>query len=714
MNWEDINDSKDPEALEKEASCASLLKGCSLLLWSMSTAQFLHQYEKEEELLNEVSRTMLKFGEIVFQAVMRQFSFSSRNGDACDALNTETDMTKIKTDVINQFSIARIGWLNSAQSFLSKFLGLFLRHQNQNENDLDSKKANPSENENLPHGFQIARVFMFCLLGRLQPGEESLAAMILSEDIRSPYPSYSYRYPYRNPYPYRNRMDEGDTGDTYDENIFFPSPIQKFLIRELCSSKHSRNQLLHSAKVCKSIGFIADARGPFALESLRSDVDRIDNPHPVDSEKEDNSRPLSDLGFTLPLGEHWLWHVLSSTIDPVDFDLSKEKQSKQSSLESKSNEPVSSREVQILNEAINIVSSCLRLLTEMENEDKAISGLFVSRVDTGFKLYHLTNVCLFPEEILRDDTVNELFISLFQKLATLDDTNANANANALRSATINTFVSACFEHSKITRVQNDSDSTQKSKEQQQSEEKLLFGDSAKSQRQQPNSFSFSNPQIQSIQDYMNDVMNVFLEFGAQYKAFVYCVRFLLRPNFPSSAISNTLLKLKDTIHLLTIEEEESDIESTRKFLEYGLSGGLPSTDHSRRDLPEVLDAYATLLKKKTVTKESSLRKEYIYMIAIGYLSRNLASSLQRCECGVEAFKKRLSNLDATILRDVFTATKRFLESEEGSKSDLINVVCELCLSDDDMDVELGEMLESLEGDIKSGNNWQKVTDLLKN
>lgn len=662
FDWKEQSSNGD---LQLEAGCASMVKSLSTFLWNLSTAEFLHVDKEDSKHSHLLQELMIEFGYAIILAL--------------DKRSIEQHSESIaNVELTNSISAPRKGWLNGAHCFLAKFLGFYLRQKHLTEK--------------VSKEYSIARVFVFCLLGRLQPGEEALAAMILSEDIQSPIESYQ------------------KSTFTNDENILFPGPIQKVLIRELCSTKQARNQLLHSAKVCRSIGFTADARGPFALESLRSQVDRVLPTSSKSDEEEDNSSKLPGIEQILPLGQDWLWHVLSSTIQPIDFE--------KEELNKTSNElDLKSRGAQMLQEASRIVSSCLKLLNEMESEDEIFSNLFINKIEQGFKLYHISNVCMFPEEILRNDTIEELFLSLFLSISCTCENIIGP------SPLIPAFMNACYQHSKVSQSRHEKQKdleTPKSKDEKESEEKLLYG-SLNSANQ-----AFSNLEIRSFQDFMQDMMDTFQQYGAQYKLFVLCIRFLLRPGFPPSVLSKTIQKLKETIHLLTLEEQ-TGAEDAQSMM-FAFSGGLPSKDGSRRDTPDLLDAFASLLLKKKkaahgdtdeTSSTSSLETQYLYQVGIGYLGRNLASSIQRCECGVGAAKKRLSQLDSSVLCDVFLTCKYLLESPTATKKDLVEIIQHVCVpsfekKDLKLSTDINIILECIDKGIDKDSNWEESLSSIKN
>ena len=114
---------------------------------------------------------------------------------------------------------------------------------------------------------------------------------------------------------------------------------------------------------------------------------------------------------------------------------------------------------QLLNDAAAVIISSLELLTYMEKEPS--SNGYTSQIHPGAKLYHLSNSCLFPEEVLRHEKFEQLFCCLFQDISSIKDHQSIPKA----------FVAACYQHSRTTRSKSESNGQAKNDE--ADEEKLL-------------------------------------------------------------------------------------------------------------------------------------------------------------------------------------------------------------------------------------------------
>ena len=165
----------------------------------------------------------------------------------------------------------------------------------------------------------------------------------------------------------------------YDSLSLIPVSIRSILFRELCTkSPRARKQYLHSIL---SRGDLLDGegtRGPFQVESLRcvadcSPQDRGEDPSPL-----------------LPMGKLCLLHILSSTINIDDI---------------RNYDELAQR----TNEAKMVILDALDTLLEMENEDQTFVT-YASQIEDGTKLYHLMNVCLFGENLIRDNGIQRYVI----------------------------------------------------------------------------------------------------------------------------------------------------------------------------------------------------------------------------------------------------------------------------------------------------------------
>ena len=328
-----------------------------------------------------------------------------------------------------------------------------------------------------------------------------------------------------------------------------------------------------------------------------------------------------------------MWNVLSSTVTSQHSNMSSNALSGDDS------------------ELLNIVSQTLCILLQLE---MATTGSFyTSSVTDGTKLYHIMNVCLFPEGVLSDDYVGSALEHLLKQAA------SDSSCSLVKD-----FIKACFEHSRLSKESRNL----KDDENDPSDRQLqrLFSSD------QSSSDDYTTGELKALDDFVDDLCNSYIEYGGQYAIFTRFIRFFLRHDFPAKVTTSVLTKLYPILSLLTVEEEE--IESLLFSLTQSVSGGLPSVDSSRRDPSSVLDSFAVSLKKKD--KELS-RSDYVYLLAVAVLGRNLASSSQRFECGLQAIRNRLSGVSDAVFYDVIQVSEKFV-SGGGTKDTLLTCVVDTC------------------------------------
>jgi len=520
-----------------------------------------------------------------------------------DALSIASDfnlMVSFSLRTISHFpppeapSLARAGWIDAAQYSIVKLL-------------CSAKQIAPND------GFELqqVRAMAYALLGRLQVGDEAMAAVLLSQDILFTTPTF-----------------KGEEGEAL--------PLQAMLLRELCNSQKSRGQLDHSFKLHKGHGITTAGNGPFGLESLRSEADYVAPPRKADEGVNDD---LSDP--IIPLGKCWLWQVLSSTVSPPP-----EASAQQRSM--------------LLVDAAAVIISSLELLSCMEDNFGSSSRHYTAQISAGTKLYHLSNSCLFPEEVLRDEQFESLFSSLFVCI-----TSETQGSTIVRASMAKAYVEACYCHSRINRSKKDEDDAEK--------EKLL----ALLDGNVRPADDFSTKEVTALVDFVGDMCSAYTEYGAQYEALNYCMRLLLLPGFPSKARVEVLTKLRGLLHLLTFQNEMGDLagESMSKALEVALDG-------SHREPSEVLNAFADALCSRGINDNARrLDAEtggYAYFIAIASLARSYSCSLRSKETGaVEAAKKRMERIDDEATTHILKVADRLSANEEDDGKAVVKCVLDV-------------------------------------
>ena len=496
-------------------------------------------------------------------------AFSSLVYSTLSALSaTDLEATAIPT-------AAQSGWIDATLYVLVKFLCSMKR---QDSNALSASDEAETEADD---GLRLLRAMSFALIGRLKVGDEAIAAVLLSQDVLFVTPSFN------------DRNNQG-------------SPLQAMLLRELVNSPRSQSQLDHSFKLHRGHGITTAGLGAFGLESLRSDAEFVAPPTRANEDGQDRSIAVEPL---IPLGKVWLWQVLSSTIDPPP-------------------ETSAQQRAELLHDAAAVIVSSLELLTYLERG--ASSRVYTSQIHSGAKLYHLSNSCLFPEEVLRHEKFEQLFCSLFEDISSRDGFLSIPKA----------YVEACYQHSRTTRTKSDNDSGKTNGN--TDEEKLLElfeGKSSKSQE-------FSAKEVAALVDFVGDMCSAYIEYGAQYESLNHCIRLLLRYGFPPKARIEIITKLRGLLHPLTFQRELDGgcSEGMAGSLELSLAVG------SQKEPPEVLDALVNALSSKdpndSIRRLDAQTGGYAYYFAVASLAHSYASSVLSKEPGAqEAAGRRMDRLD---------------------------------------------------------------------
>ena len=405
--------------------------------------------------------------------------------------------------------------------------------------------------------------------------------------------------------------------------------------------------------------------GSFQLESLRTEADRsVPPPQSTPSDTKDDSSSSCEI-LSLPLGDDWLFKLLSGNIDL-------------------GNSP--HQKIGRLQCTSEIIFSAFRLIIYMERENTQ----YASSTASGAKIYFLLNSCLFPEDIVRQDLFGPLFHELFNMYNDLSTCNESKEGDKDKAKS---FILTCFKHSTAAKNNHHQDSV--------SEDQVLqlFYDHSTSSTTDGNKkkkIELSPRCMKAVDDFVSDICTAFLDYGAQYDIFTRSIRFLLMSGFPSRNRIILLNTLKDLLHLLTTEDETeklvfslsghttnftSELALMQYDLKRSLSGGLPMRDGSSRDPSELLDTIASLLKRdKYNTLESG---GFFYLYGTGYLARNLASSAVRCECGLNAMKQRFQmmtkgGMNHDVLSDIVSIANTLMEDSIGSVDTLVKVIMETC------------------------------------
>jgi len=435
--------------------------------------------------------------------------------------------------------------------------------------------------------------------------------------------------------------------------------LRKLFLAELNLSSDRRLQLNHSSSM-----YFMQNINTYSLSSLRCVADFVGGSSNTDGDR-----------FFLPLGGLWMWNVLSSSTTTNAL-------------------PDAQREEQFL----DIVSRTLCLLLHLEMVEQ--EECYTKSISDGTKLYHITNVCLCPEMILSDEGIESSLRSLFQLRIGFGHKTTDTS-----SSLISEFVKACFQHSRLSKETKQKHSQDEAAgDTEKKLQEMLIGEKSSSSTE-----VYSKDEMRALNDFVDDMCNAYIEYGGQYATFTLFMRLFLRHDFPSTVISNVLTKLHPILNVLTIEDEDKD--TLHVYLSHSISGGLPNVDSSHRDPSSVLDSFSTLLKK---TDKELLRNDFVYLLAVAVLARNLASSSQRCECGLKAMKNRLRGVSDTVFFDIFQVSKKILVNESGTKDNLITCVLDVCL---DNESEISKQDSDTQNDFQWNSDnrdavWRRLVESL--
>ena len=455
------------------------------------------------------------------------------------------------------------------------------------------------------------------LLGNLQVGDEFFAVSILSRS---------------------SIFQISESGD----------PLQRALLRELVGNPKALQQLEHSSRLWEGgETSISSKTGSFGLTSLRRVAEREVRPVKVDEEEP---------RLLLPVGSMWLWHAVSSTI-------AVQKGRTLATPES-------------ISEACSVLKACLRLLISIDvskdNADSTINSFATKEASRGSKLYHLSNICLYPEQVLRDDDIQESFSLLFE----------SNWGDGFDDESILSYINACCNHAYPLVGRSP-----KSQPLESDDGIALLQSLAGNTQSSASHLSLSNEETQSLRTFVGDICQSFLEYGAQYTAFLLPVRALLHPSFPPEVTCKVLEELSDVLHLLSTDEELADKTALKKVVASFLQGGIPKANDSGRDPPEVLDAFAKTLKSRSGGNEAARTTlnsleggGVVYALAIAKLARNWAASELSEDCS-SAIRKRLLGMPKDTLLRIAHSAKSILRTPSATAIELSCTVVEACLYD---------------------------------
>ena len=458
----------------------------------------------------------------------------------------------------------------------------------------------------------VVRGLVFALLGRLQKGDESIAAVLFSSDIL-----------------FQTSGNPLQNDDVTLAITSSSSPISSMFLGEICGSEDARKQLDHSFKLQHGFGITSAGFGSFQLDSLLSSAE-IPNSAPSSAQSSSDDK-------TFPLGRLWLWQSLSGSIRMKE-------------------EAIASG----TKEATEVIAAVLELILDLDETEEIMKTVgYAGQLSIGSKLYYLMNVCLHHEQVLRDERVlnsGEVLLDRYLRNFGLNDND------------VIDFCEECLRHSG-----HSSDNETKNDDEDDTKlngmDKELLDKFSNAMTIDLTDSKVSSEQIRAMVAFLEDLTAAYRDYGAQYDFFTKCIRVFLLPMFPSAIRCRGLRELENMLHLLTVSSEFEDEAEMMELVSKSLTGGLPEIDDSVRDDTDVLNAVTKAIAASSPRPLEGYMRHY----CTGILVRNFAIAFSINQ-GVEIAKKRLKRLNTKTVQSVCKATSLFLQSGEGTKSALVKAI----------------------------------------
>ncbi|GAX14425.1 hypothetical protein FisN_11Hh116 [Fistulifera solaris] len=408
-----------------------------------------------------------------------------------------------------------------------------------------------------------------------------------------------------------------------------PSVISSWFVRCLCSTPQRRAQLDHSFKLRGGSGISADKVGPFELQTLLSI----------------STFAASATDNLLPLGSNWLWKSLAGSV--LDSDAA--------------------------GEALLVLISTLGLSCELEALDIFQKSSWGSAKSAGCRMYYVMNLFLKSEDILADERIQTLAIK-FMDLLFKKCTDVNFIVG---------FAEECESHNSINDQSGDKSELGEESNEFQQLSKLIDPPVGREE-------TFTKSQIRSLQSFVNDICDSFVEYGAQFEFGRMCMSFLFSAYFPSRIKCEIIQRLRGTLHLITVENER-DLES---YLKRCLLGGVPCRDGSDRDTADILDAAASILSQKDTALNQS---EFVTRWAIAILVRDVTGCFLAGE-NVLSCRRRVLALRKDYVHAILASVEALVKTN-GEVDDIISFSTTLQLENttngfDSVEAHWDHMLEA--------------------
>ena len=472
-----------------------------------------------------------------------------------------------------QLARVRRDWFNRCHSAVFKFLA----------------------NARLPDHHCIVQAIGCAVVGRLERGDEALAATLLSNDAL-----FSSRF------------------DATSQSL--AAPLSTMLVREMCRSPPARNQLDHSFKLHNGLGITSDGLGPFDLQSLHSEAEGLG--------------PTGEsLELLLPMGNFWLWQILSGSVVHSETSFVNENAER---------------------EATQVLTSCLQIISDLEEQGGSSSWrlTYAGQLHRGVKLYHLMNLCFHPQSILGSKHITTPAMEMLDRYL---------YALTSQFETAYEFAEACLSHSSSKMRATETESTKLTQREERIAAQLLDAG-------EPTESTLSKEAFRSLEAFVSDLCVSYTTYGAQYPFYAKCLRTFLLPIFPDKIRCEILRSLRGMLQLFTLPDEDNS--RLRRLLERSLLGGVYGTN---RDSPMILDCVTeTLCFEKD---NAQFDQGYVPLFGVALLARSLAMSIAYNDAsGVIASKRRLQSVPFTwTLRIVVTAEELLKTGDTASDVALVTL-----------------------------------------
>ena len=402
-------------------------------------------------------------------------------------------------------------------------------------------------------------------------------------------------------------------------NMSERSSVSALLLQELFRTPKSRKQLDHICKLnftCRET-----SQAYFEVQSLLTET----------GENSDlNSGSTDNL---LPVGKYWLWKLLAGNAERHEYPKS-----------------IESAE----NTSLDVLSTTLGLIDVMETYHFTSNSNGLEKLSDVSKLYYLTNICLHGEHILENNQVLSLAEKLYSFYFYSD-----------HWGDIIELANECQSHLDPKMSSNSSNITPDTQSTSENEVVKAILDPI-----EINNFGWSKSHIRSIETYVGDLYDSYMDFGVQYEFFTKSIRLFLVKEFPTKIRLSLLHRFRNALHLLSIQDDEENIIP---LLGRFLLGGMPTFDQSARDDPEFIDGITSLYYKGSIDRPDD---KFVKLWAISVIARSLATSIStQNKSGLVVAKRRMCTLDTRLAARIAFTVHTWLKTE-GSLHSLIEASVE--------------------------------------